>query len=123
MTRQFPEALDEIRKRDSSYREEAYYFLLEALDFTLSGLEAPRHVSGRELCEGICRCAIQRFGPMSRTVFEHWGVRGTADFGSIVFHLIEEGILSKADADSVHDFADVFDFKTVFEDEYRWTSD
>ena len=123
MTKQFPDALEMIRKKDPSYREGAYYFLLEALDFTLTGLDAPRHVSGRELCEGICRCAIQRFGPMSRTVFEHWGIHDTSDFGSIVFQLIEEGILSKTETDSLHDFVDIFDFKTVFEDEYSWTSD
>jgi uncharacterized repeat protein (TIGR04138 family) len=116
-------AVEEIRIVDGRYRPEAYYFLLEALDFTLSGLEAPRHVSGRELLDGIRRLALQRFGPTSRLVFEHWGVRTTEDFGRIVFQLVERGVLSKTETDSIEDFADGFDFKTIFEDRYTWTSE
>jgi len=112
-----------IRSGESPYREEAYLFLLEALEFTLSGLERPRHVDGRELLDGIRRLAIQRFGPTSRMVFEHWGLRSTEDFGRIVFMLIDHGVLSKTAADSIDDFVGVYDFKTVFEDRYCWTSE
>ncbi|RPJ45363.1 MAG: hypothetical protein EHM19_05495 [Candidatus Latescibacterota bacterium] len=116
-------ALDEIRTADGRYREEAYYFLLEALGLTVKALETPRHVNGPELLEGIRRLASSRFGLTARLVFEHWGVRTTEDFGRIVFQLVERGVLSKTDADSIADFADVYDFKTVFEDRYAWTAD
>ncbi|MFH1680681.1 MAG: Minf_1886 family protein [Candidatus Eisenbacteria bacterium] len=123
MAKDLRSALAVIRKKDPRYREEAYYFLLEALDFTLSRLEAPRHLSGPELLDGIRRFAVQRFGPTSRMVFEHWGIRRTDDFGRIVFQLIDQGILSKTPADSIDDFSGVYDFKTVFEDRYSWTSE
>jgi uncharacterized repeat protein (TIGR04138 family) len=115
--------VEEIREADTRYREEAYFFLLEGLEFTLSELEAPRHVSGGELLDGIRRLALQRFGPTSRLVFEHWGVTATEDFGRIVFHLVERGILSKTDTDSLDDFVRAYDFKTEFEDRYTWTSE
>ena len=40
----------------------------------------------------------------------------------IVFHLVDHGVLSKTETDSIEDFVDVYDFKTVFEDEYSWNS-
>ncbi len=123
MTKDLRTTLEAIRGGESHYREEAYLFLLEALDFTLSGLERPRHVDGRELLDGIRRLAIQRFGPTSRMVFEHWGLRSTEDFGRIVFELVDHGVLSKTAADSIDDFAGVYDFKTVFEERYCWTSE
>jgi uncharacterized repeat protein (TIGR04138 family) len=123
MPKDLPEAVREIRLRDGAYREEAYYFLLEALEFTIAGLKKRRHVDGRELLDGVRRLALVRFGPTSRMVFEHWGVRKTDDFGRIVFQLIDAGVLSKTETDSPEDFAGVYDFKTEFEDRYAWTSE
>jgi len=123
MARDLASTLEEIRRQDPAYAIEAYHFLLQALEFTLSRLDRRRHVDGKELLDGVRRYAVNRFGPMSRLVFEHWGVRRTEDFGRIVFHLVEHGVLSKTETDSIDDFVDVFDFKRVFEDEYAWTSD
>jgi uncharacterized repeat protein (TIGR04138 family) len=117
------EGLKRIMRREPRYRIEAYTFLLEALEYTLQELEKPRHVSGRELLDGIRRYAIHKFGPTSRMVFEHWGVRSTEDFGRMVFLLVAQGILTKTESDSIDDFADGFDFKKAFEDEYSWTSE
>lgn len=105
----------EIVKRDPTYRIEAYCYVFEALDYTLRGLEKPRHVSGQELCRGIRDLAIERFGPLSRTVFKHWGVTKTEDFGRIVFNLIEAELMGKTDTDRLEDFRDVYDFAEVFE--------
>ena len=58
-----------IVKKDPSYRVEAYCYVFEALDYTLRSLPKPRHVSGQELCDGIRSLAIERFGPLARTVF------------------------------------------------------
>jgi uncharacterized repeat protein (TIGR04138 family) len=91
----------------------------EALDFTSKLLEKPadgpkRHVSGTELLEGIRRYALQEFGPMSLTVLNTWGITTTADFGEIVFHLVEVGLLGKTEEDRREDFADGYNFHEAF---------
>lgn len=104
-----------IVKKDLRYRIEAYCFIFDALDHTLKRLEVQRHVSGRELCEGIRALAIDKFGLLARTVFEHWGVRTTDDWGRIVFNLVDSGLMGKTDTDSVDDFRGVYDFDDVFD--------
>jgi len=94
-----------------------------ALDLTLRKLEKPRHISGRELLEGIKKLAEEEFGPMAKIVFEHWGIKNTEDFGHIVFNLVEAGIMSKTEEDSIEDFKDVFDFTKEFERKYRMKVD
>lgn len=113
--------LDRILAKDSRYRREAYLFLFQAVEFTVRRLEKRRHVSGQELLAGIRDYASHLYGPMSRLVFEHWGVRESLDFGRIVFSLVDHGLMAKTEDDSLDDFREGFDFKRVFEDEYSWT--
>ena len=47
-----------------------------------------------------------------------WGVQRTADFGELVFNLIEAGLMSKTSEDERKDFADVFDLDEALSD-YR----
>lgn len=110
--------IENIITRDPRYKANAYTFVMSALEHTVSSLPQTRHVSGRELLEGIRKFAIQQFGPMAKEVLNFWGVQTTMDFGHIVFSLVEEGLLSKNDEDSVEDFRDVYDFKKVFEEDY-----
>ncbi|MFH1276994.1 MAG: Minf_1886 family protein [Candidatus Eisenbacteria bacterium] len=123
MAKDLKAAIDRIRAKDPGFREEAYVFLLQSLDVTLERIGEKRHVTGRELLEGVRELALHRYGPTARMVFEHWGLRATEDFGRIVFRFVEEGILSKTEADSIEDFTGVFDFRRVFEEEYSWTAD
>ncbi len=117
------DVLDRLRERYPRYHETAYVFILSALHFVLERLEEPRHISGRELVEGVRDLAIQRFGPMARTVLEHWGIRATSDVGELVFALVEAGILIKQEEDELSDFADVFSFDEAFGKEYPWGVD
>jgi uncharacterized repeat protein (TIGR04138 family) len=48
-------------------------------------------------------------------VFDSWGVRATADFGEIVFNLVEHDLMGKQDSDSKRDFHDIYDFSDVFD--------
>ncbi|HEX6134569.1 MAG TPA: Minf_1886 family protein [Longimicrobiales bacterium] len=107
-----------LRARNPRYEEAAYVFVLSALNYVLERLPEPRHISGRELAEGVRDLALERFGPMARTVLEHWGVRQTADVGHIVFALVESGVLIKQDEDTPGDFENVFDFDEAFEAPY-----
>lgn len=114
------QVLDRLREQNPRFHEAAYLFVLSALHHVIERLPEPRHISGRELVEGVRDLAIERFGPMARTVLEHWGVRATADVGELVFALVECGILIKQDEDLPEDFRDVFDFDEAFERDYPW---
>jgi uncharacterized repeat protein (TIGR04138 family) len=113
------ELMERLRERNPQFHDAAYVFVLSALHFVIERLAEPRHITGRELAEGVRDLALDRFGPMSRTVFEHWGIRATADVGRIVFALVETGILIKQDEDTLRDFEQVFDFDEAFGQEWR----
>lgn len=114
------EVLDRLEERNPRFHGKAYLFLLSALHRVMEGLDAPRHISGRELAEGVRDLALAQFGPMARTVLEHWGIHRTDDLGDIVFALVECGILIKQEEDDHADFQDVFDFEEAFEENYPW---
>lgn len=123
------DTIQAVRKRDRRFSRNAYYFVLDALDFTMShlGREAKtgedRHVGGRELLIGIKEYAADQFGPMAELVFERWGVRAPADFGEIVFNLIDAELLSRRPSDSRLDFVDGVDFHQVFAEKHRESLD
>lgn len=77
-----------------------------------------RHVSGQDLCRVLRAIAIERWGLMARTVFDHWGVHATHDFGRIVFALVDNHVLSKQPNDTIRDFDRVFDFAEAFDRGY-----
>lgn len=119
----FLQNLEKVFKKGTRYKPEAYQFVMSALNFTVKKFKKPRHVSGQELLEGIRQYALQQFGPMSRTVLEHWGVAATEDFGEIVFDLVEAGLLGKTEEDSKDDFKNGYDFKTAFDQGYNYSLD
>jgi uncharacterized repeat protein (TIGR04138 family) len=119
MNPSFQETVSEICKKDARYQPDAYFFLIEALDVTVKDIrknqpEHGRHVSGKELLNGIKTYAIEEFGPMAFTVFSEWGIHATLDFGEIVFNLVESGRLGKTESDSRDDFKNGFDFDEAF---------
>jgi uncharacterized repeat protein (TIGR04138 family) len=109
------ETIEDIIERDARYSADAYNFVLEALNYTVGRLKQRRHVTGKELLEGIRRYASEQFGPMARTVFEHWGVKTTEDFGFIVFNLVDARILNKTEQDSIEDFKNSYNFEEAFD--------
>ena len=122
--RSFEEALAIILKEDQRYAPEAYFFLRQALDFSVRMLNKPeqgpaRHVTGQELMEGVRLFAIQEYGPMARTVLRMWGLTRTEDFGEIVFSLVNKGVLGKQAQDKKEDFAGVYDFVEAFTAPFR----
>lgn len=103
-----------VAAADGRYHINAYRFVYEALDYTVKQLEKKRHISGRELLEGIKNLALEQFGALAIMVFDVWGVRKTADFGNIVFNLVEAELMSRSDEDTREDFDDVYEFRDVF---------
>ncbi len=114
------DALVRLHDRNPRFHAKAYLFVLSALQSVSDSLEERRHVSGTELAQGVRRLALDQYGPMARTVLEHWGVHATEDLGEIVFDLVDCGILLKQDGDSPDDFRGVYDFEDVFEQDYPW---
>ena len=119
MSAEKTETVLQIVRKDGRYGPQAYYFIFDALDFTLLKMSKQRHVTGKELLEGIRLFAAEHFGFLAKTVLNEWGVYGTADFGEIVFNLVEAELLSRTEKDTRADFANVYDFATAFEAEFR----
>ena len=115
----FMENLKAVVQSDPRYDMEAYIFVREALDFTITDLKKPddgpdRHISGAQLADGFRRYALQEFGPIALKVLNSWGLRCTNDIGEIVFNLVESGELGKREEDSKADFDSLYDFEEAF---------
>jgi uncharacterized repeat protein (TIGR04138 family) len=108
---QLDDGIRTIVRKDPRFHRNAYYFMFEALEFTLSGLTTRRHVTGRELLDGTRDYALEAFGYLARTVFYEWGITTTEDIGEIVFNLVNESLLMRNDEDTMADFRNGFDFE------------
>ncbi len=123
--RDFNEVIRTIRQDDPRYARGAYYFLRQALDYSLKelhkrgDLDRSNHLTGQQLLEGIRLYALDQYGPMARTVLEHWGVKKCDDFGNIVFNLVECRVLGKTENDSPEDFSEGYKFEEAFDGEFR----
>ncbi len=125
----FREHLSTVAARDSRYAIEGYLFVFDALEFTrglrnergsdafrtesttLLSDEVAEHVTGRELCLGVCRLSRAQFGLLAWSILTEWGIRTTADLGEIVFNLIAAGDLETTPSDSRADFDRLFDLE------------
>ena len=110
--------LDQVIAKDPRFKPEAYVFVHDALGHTWSRLDQRRHVTGRELLDGIKELALKRYGPMALAVLNSWGVRTTDDFGAIVFNMVGAGLLAKTEEDRIEDFHAVYDFDEAFVSSY-----
>jgi uncharacterized repeat protein (TIGR04138 family) len=118
----FSEIVSLICKEDGRYDRKAYEFVRLGLDHTVKELrkrdasraEVSRHVSGKELAEGLRGYALDQFGPMAKTVLNAWGVQQCRDFGEIVFNLIDYKVFSKTESDRPEDFDGWYDFEEAF---------
>ncbi len=120
----FQEAIAAIIRNDSRYEPDAYFFLKDALDFTVKQISEERkdlvgrHVSGGELLEGFRDFACEQFGPMAHTVLREWGIKECLDIGHMVFSLINEQVFGKQDSDCIEDFSNIFTFQEAFVDPF-----
>lgn len=119
MGKNFSEILETICDNDSRYKTDAYVFVMEALSHTQQRLKTERHISGEELLDGMRDLLLQKFGPMTVSVLEYWGIKSTEDFGNIVFNLVDRQVLSKTEEDNIDRFKNAYDFDEVFIKNYR----
>jgi uncharacterized repeat protein (TIGR04138 family) len=127
----FLNKLMSVVRQDPRFAYEAYEFVFQALEFTQKQLghelpdettdpaETRHHVSCRQLLEGIRAFGIHEFGLMAPVVFRMWGIHQSADFGAIVFNLIEAKLMSKTDEDSRAEFHGIFDIDETMTEGFR----
>ena len=114
-----------IALADGRYSPEAFRFLLEGLEraIELSGRGAlkgqARHVTGREVLAGLIDFARSVFGPLAAQVWRSWGIHEPLDWGHVVFLMVDNGLLSRQDSDTIEDFRQTLDFDQEFVDGYR----
>ena len=104
-----------LAQRKKRFKKESYFFVFAAMEYTVSRLSKRRHITARELLDGIAEYARQQYGPLAKMVFEHWGITETIHFGQIVYNLIEAGLMSKTKEDKLEDFDGVYDFSSKFD--------
>ena len=118
--------LEEVVDEVGLYPIQAYEFIQQGLGYTVNKMHGQiqdphvnRHVTGRDLCEGLREFALTRWGFMAGTVLHRWNIRRTIDFGRIVFALVDSGWMQKTAEDHLEDFREVYDFKSAFDAGYR----
>lgn len=115
----FDQALQNILQRDSRFSPDAYAFLKQALDYTVTehtktDPDMSQHVTAKELLLGFRDLALTEYGPMAATLLSEWGVKSCTDIGDMVFNLIQEGMFGKQDSDNQSDFSEVYGFHDAF---------
>jgi uncharacterized repeat protein (TIGR04138 family) len=109
-----------IRASGGTFHERGYLFVLAAIEYLQSRLDARRHVTGAELAWACRDFAQEQFGLMAPQVLQHWGITRTEDIGRIVFTLVEVGLLVTQPGDQESDFEAVYHFADAFGDVYPW---
>lgn len=113
--------LEEIAGEDGRYSPKAVRFVYEGLGYTVKKIaDEPYHVTGQVLCEGLKKLALKKWGRLAALVLNSWGIKTTRDFGEIVYLMIKHKWMSTQPSDSIDDFNDVYDFKTVFKDKFKF---
>ena len=110
MNNDFNTSIQSLLKQDFRYTAEAYRFVADAVDYTVSKLNTHRHVTARELLEGAKALARSQYGAVSDLVLHSWGLKNASDMGNIVYLLISVDLLSASKDDSIEDFNIDFSF-------------
>lgn len=108
------QTIHDLAGRRGVFRPDAYFFVMEALELAVAASPEGGHVTGEDLLVSVRDLGRERFGVMAPDVFRAWGVRTTLDFGRVVFHLVDAGLMSRRERDSLSDFIDKFDFESAF---------
>ena len=113
------ELLDKCAEQNPAYPRAAYAFVCNAVheiarELSRNNRKAARHITGQELCEGMRALLIRDYGRLAADVLSAWNIGETADFGNIVYALVDIGLLSVSSNDSRTDFTDVYRFYDVF---------
>lgn len=117
--------MEDVIQEDGRYPLEAFAFLHEGLRRAIQDVHGEseggqRHVSGSQLCLSLRDLAVERWGLLARAVLARWRIRGTIDFGNMVYLLITNNFMKKTEEDSLEDFRDVYEFNDAFDARYEF---
>jgi len=114
------ERIYELCESTARFKPQAFFFIFMALARCRTTDGVTGHVTGRQLLHAFAEEARSQYGPMAKTVLNHMGFESTRDVGELVFLMVQEGLLSKTEQDSLEDFTDGFDFDEEFVQRYEW---
>lgn len=108
-------AIDRIHRAASQrgFDPEAFLFVLDVLnlitlDTTLrEGVK--KHVTALDLSHRLCQVAVSEFGATAVEQLRSWNIETTNDFGTIVYSLVELGLVGNQEGESVDDFRELFE--------------
>ena len=104
MEKEFDRKVALLLDKEPRYASEAYYFVAEAVNFTVSSRKCRGHVSALQLLEGIRKFAGEKFGVAGEAVLNTWGMKTASDAGEVVYLLIGVGLLKASEDDRREDF-------------------
>ncbi|MCK4305081.1 MAG: hypothetical protein KAY24_12660 [Candidatus Eisenbacteria sp.] len=110
----------EIYERNTRFKPQAFFLIFMALARCRLMDGRAGHVSGNELLRAFAEEARSQYGPMALSVLNHMGFHNSKDVGELVFLMVQEGLLSKTDQDSLRDFEKGYDFEEEFVHKYQW---
>lgn len=104
METEFDRKVSVLLERDPRYASEAYYFVAEAVNFTVRRKKGQGHVSAVQLLDGIRDFSREKFGAAGEAVLDSWGLKKCSDAGEVVYLLIGVGLLKASEDDRREDF-------------------
>ena len=114
------EMLSQLADRTGRPRE-AFLFVLEGLQFARTHVRHETAVSGHIDAVDLCWClhdlAVYFYGEGAREVLRGWNLNETADFGELVYMLIDARVMRASAEDRIEQFDNVF----VFDEQFKRT--
>lgn len=101
-----------LARLDSRFPPEAYQFVMRAVADAATSPGA--HASGPDVAEAFRRLALTEFGANALARLAEWGITSCDDIGSIVFHMVEHGVLGARSEDKPEGFHGLYDFPAAF---------
>jgi uncharacterized repeat protein (TIGR04138 family) len=91
----------------------------EAVQFILAEFQVSskleHNIEGARFCWLLHDRALLEYGPRAKDLLSSWGLCSTADFGRVVYCLIDENLMHASESDLITDFEDVFAFDENFD--------
>ena len=81
-----------------------YRLLMMTMAYALENMEERRHLSGGEFLDWLTRMLQDRFGYMGRWLLLHYGLEKPEEVGRAIFELVDAGIFTRREEDTIEDF-------------------
>lgn len=116
----FDELVELLARSNAKFKSEAYHFVRAGVQYSCTTRKPPDqtsepfHVSAPELLQDLAYLAREQFGFQARDTLASWGIRCCDDFGTVLYDLLEAGLVGSSDRDRRTDFYPGYDFSAEF---------